>query len=70
MSRIKNIKKEPQVKNPTNVFYFSEENTWSIPGISGTGINDNNLRSTPDCQTDAFGTFHKAPQKDLDKEFK
>ena len=64
---IKNIKQESQVKNPDRVFFFSEENTWRIPGLSGAGINDNNLRSTPPCNTDCFATFHSAPGGDLDK---
>jgi prepilin-type processing-associated H-X9-DG protein len=61
------IRKESQVKQPSVVFYFSEENSWSIPGISAAGINDNNLRSTPNGQTDCFATFHKPPSGDLDQ---
>ncbi len=64
---IMNTKKESQVKHPADVFFFSEENSWPIEGLSGAGINDNNLRSTPNCQTDCFATFHKAPASDLDK---
>ncbi len=63
------IQKESQVKNPARVFFFSEENPWSIPGLSGAGINDNNLRSTPPCTTDCFATYHNAPSGDLDKGF-
>ena len=64
---IKTIRKETQVKNPSCVFFFSEENTWAISGLSAAGINDNNLRSTPDCRTDCFATFHKAPAGDLNR---
>ena len=64
---IQGMKKEMQVKHPASVFYFSEENSWRIPGLSGAGINDNNLRSTPDCSTDCFATFHGAPAGDYDK---
>ncbi len=64
---IENLRLESQVKNPARVFYFAEENSWAIPGLSRAGINDNNLRSTPDCQTDCFATFHRAPSGDLDK---
>ena len=64
---IKDIKKELQVKHPAAVFYFAEENSWGIEGLSGGGINDNNLRSTPPCDTDCFGTFHKAPASDMNK---
>jgi len=63
-TKIKDIRKETQVKEPANTFYFSEENSWAIPGISAAGINDNNLRSTPAANTDAFATFHRAPGRD------
>jgi len=64
-TNIERIRNESQVKNPSRVFFFSEENSWSIPGLSGAGINDNNLRSTPPCNTDCFATFHDAPSGDL-----
>jgi len=64
---IKDVKKESQVRNPARVFFFSEENSWRIPGLSGAGINDNNLRSTPPCNTDCFGTFHNPPGGDVNK---
>jgi prepilin-type N-terminal cleavage/methylation domain-containing protein/prepilin-type processing-associated H-X9-DG protein len=64
---IKNTQKEHDVKHPARVFFFSEENTWPIPGLSNAAINDNNLRSTPDCRTDCFATYHSAPSGDLDK---
>jgi len=57
------------VKNPSKVFYFSEENPFTIPGVSNAGINDNNLRAWPNGSTDSFATFHKAPQGDLTKGF-
>ncbi len=63
------VRKESQVVNPARVFFFSEENPWSIPGLSGTGINDNHLRSTPPCNTDCFATYHNAPGGDLNKGF-
>jgi len=63
---IERIRQESEVKNPSRVFFFSEENSWTIPGLSGAGINDNNLRSTPPCNTDCFATFHDAPSQDLD----
>ena len=53
------------MKERARTFYFAEENSWPIPGISGAGINDNNLRSTPNGTTDCFGTFHKPPSGDL-----
>jgi prepilin-type N-terminal cleavage/methylation domain-containing protein len=56
---IRDLKKVSQVSRPSSVFYFSEENSWTIPGLNGAGINDNNLRTVPACTTDSFGTFHK-----------
>ena len=63
------IRTEAQVVNPARVFFFSEENPWSIPGLSGAGTNDNNLRSTPPCNTDCFATYHNAPSSDLNSGF-
>ncbi len=65
---IEKVRKESQVKNPARVFLFSEENTWSIPGLSLAAINDNNLLSTP-RGTDCFATYHSAPSGDLNKGF-
>jgi prepilin-type N-terminal cleavage/methylation domain-containing protein/prepilin-type processing-associated H-X9-DG protein len=62
-------RKESDIKHPARVFSFSEENSWSIPGISGAAINDNNLRSTPDCTTDCFATYHNARGGDLNHGF-
>jgi len=66
-TKLKDIKKESQVKRPAEVFYFSEENSWSIPGLNAAGINDNNLRTTPPCNTDSFGTFHKTSARRADR---
>ena len=63
----KGFQKDTMVKNPSKVFYFGEENPFTIPGLSGAGINDNNLRAWPNGSTDCFATFHKAPSGDLDK---
>ncbi|MFH1883567.1 MAG: type II secretion system protein [Planctomycetota bacterium] len=68
-TNMEKVRKESQVKNPQRVFFFSEENPWSIPGLSGAGTNDNNLRSTPPCNTDCFATFHSPPSGDLNKGF-
>ena len=66
-TNMENIRTENQVKNPARVFFFSEENPWPIPGLSGAGTNDNNLRSTPPGNTDCFATYHNAPTGDLDR---
>ena len=65
-TNMEKVRKESQVKNPQRVFFFSEENTWSIPGLSSAAVNDNNLRSTPPGNTDCFATYHNAPGGDLD----
>ena len=65
----KGFSKETMVRNPSRVFYFSEENPFTMPGLSAAGINDNNLRAWPNGSTDCFATFHKAPQGDLTKGF-
>jgi len=65
-TNMERLKKESEVKNPARVFFFSEENSWSISGLSGAGINDNNLRSTPNCTTDCFATYHNTSSGNLD----
>jgi len=65
-TNMERLKKESEVKNPARIFFFSEENTWAIPGLSGAGINDNNLRSTPNCTTDCFATYHNTSSGNLD----
>ncbi len=67
-TNMEKVRKESQVVNSARVFFFSEENPWSIPGLSIAGINDNNLRSTP-RPTDCFATYHMAPSGDLNKGF-
>lgn len=61
--------REARVRNPSRVFFFAEENPFSIPGLSVAGINDNNLRAWPDGSADCFATFHKAPLGDLTEGF-
>ncbi len=66
-TKYEKLRNESHVVNPSRVFWFSEENPWSIPGLNGAGTNDNNLRSTPNCTTDSFATYHMPPSGDLDK---
>jgi prepilin-type N-terminal cleavage/methylation domain-containing protein/prepilin-type processing-associated H-X9-DG protein len=59
---------ESQVKHPARVFVFSEENSWEVEGLSGCGINDNNLRiGIPPAIVDCFATYHRPPGGDLNK---
>jgi len=59
------IRNESEVKNPSRVFFFSEENSWPVPELQSVPINDNNLRTTPGTGDDQFATFHDAPSQDL-----
>jgi prepilin-type N-terminal cleavage/methylation domain-containing protein/prepilin-type processing-associated H-X9-DG protein len=61
------FRKETMVRNPSRVFYFSEENPWVIPALNVAGINDNNTRARPTNVADSLGTFHKAPRGDLNQ---
>ena len=64
---IDKIRNESEVKNPSRVFFFSEENTFRVPELQNSIINDNNLRATPGTGNDHFATFHDAPSRDLDR---
>ena len=58
--------------HPSEVFFFSEENTFKIEGLSGAALNDNNLRPYPDPECcDCFATYHNPPRGglDLDREY-
>jgi len=62
---IEKIRNESQVKNPSRVFFFTEENSWRVPELQSVPINDNNFRTTPGTGDDQFATFHDAPSRDL-----
>ncbi len=64
---INRIRKESEVKNPSRVFFFTEENSWRVQELGSVPINDSNFRTTPGTGDDQFGTFHDAPSGDLDK---
>jgi prepilin-type N-terminal cleavage/methylation domain-containing protein/prepilin-type processing-associated H-X9-DG protein len=63
------FEKVTQIRHPENVFFFSEENMWLILGLSYTVLNDTNLwiGAPYDDDYDFFGTFHNAPQGDLNR---
>ena len=63
--------KRNQVKGPANVFFFCEENTWPINGVSIYSLNNNHLigRREPyeEANYDAcFATLHRADWAELD----
>jgi len=62
------VLEESQVKHPGRVFFFSEENMWTIPGLSTSVLNDNFLVIRTDKGgSDAFATYHNPRGGDLDK---
>ncbi|MCH8219177.1 MAG: prepilin-type N-terminal cleavage/methylation domain-containing protein [Planctomycetes bacterium] len=58
------IRKITQLKNPGDVLFFSEENCWTIPGVSTLPLNNNILaiRQTP---FNNIATYHKTKGSDL-----
>jgi prepilin-type N-terminal cleavage/methylation domain-containing protein/prepilin-type processing-associated H-X9-DG protein len=55
-------------RHPAKVFTFSEENLWTIPGLSGWALNDNGLFiDVPPGARDTFATYHRAPKGDYNK---
>ena len=64
------FEKITQIRHPANVFFFSEENIWTIFGLAGIApLNDTNLwiGAPYDGDYDFFATFHNAPKGDVDK---
>ncbi|MCK4914118.1 MAG: type II secretion system protein [Planctomycetes bacterium] len=60
--------KENQVLRPANIFYFSEENMWTITGQSDTVLNDTALLIKPAATgSDAFATYHFCPSGDVEQ---
>ena len=67
-NRFGGILKETELRCPAGVFFFSEENTWTIEGLSDYVINDNNLLiGEPGEASDCFATYNDAPGQDFDK---
>lgn len=57
--------KSTEVKHPSQVIFFSEENCWTIPGLSNFALNNNILWITPTNPTDCLATFHETKGSDL-----
>jgi prepilin-type N-terminal cleavage/methylation domain-containing protein len=67
-NRYGGVLKESEIKRAARVFFFSEENTWTIEGLSEYVINDNNLLVGPEDEPiDCFATYHDPPGGDLNK---
>jgi prepilin-type N-terminal cleavage/methylation domain-containing protein/prepilin-type processing-associated H-X9-DG protein len=62
------VTRELQIEKPTaNILFFTEENMWTIPGLSTDGRNDTNLRSWGIGGGDCIATYHNAPQGKLNR---
>lgn len=63
------VNNESQVRHPANVFSFSEENLWTISGLSRWDLNDNALCIEPPSSAprDCFATYHNTPSGNRDK---
>ena len=57
------VKKSDEVKHPSKTIFFSEENLWTIEGLSIMALNNNILwtRTTP---FDCIATYHKMIGRD------
>jgi prepilin-type processing-associated H-X9-DG protein len=58
------VLKESQIVHPIKTFFFSEENMWTIDGLTDEVLNDNCL-----CvgAGDGFATYHNTPGGDLNE---
>jgi prepilin-type N-terminal cleavage/methylation domain-containing protein/prepilin-type processing-associated H-X9-DG protein len=60
------VNKSTEVKNPSKVIFFSEENCWTIPGISNLALNNNILYIRDGDQPwNSIATYHKTKGGDL-----
>jgi len=67
---VKKAGSESGVENPATVYLFSEENSWTIEGLSSDSINDNSLHAVPAPRIDdCFATFHDTPAGNPDNGF-
>ncbi len=60
------VQKSADVKHAPGVIFFSEENIWTIPGLSGYPLNNNNLVIREDLTWNNIATYHKTNGPDLD----
>jgi len=60
------VSKSTEVKNPSEVIFFSEENCWTIPGISNLALNNNILYIRDGNNPwNSIATYHKTKSNDL-----
>ncbi len=58
--------KATNVKHPSEVLFFTEENFWPIEGMSQYGLNNNIMWVQQTNSYDCLGTFHQTQGSDLD----
>ncbi len=59
------VRKITEVRNTATVVFFSEENCWTIPGVSSLPLNNNILWIQPDNPFNNIATYHKTKGSDL-----
>lgn len=59
------VRKSTEVRNPSEVILFSEENCWTIEGLSNYALNNNILWITQNNPIDCLATYHEARGGDL-----
>ena len=60
------VKKSTEVRNSSKVIFFSEENCWTIPGVSTLPLNNNILYTRDgDNPWNSIATYHKTQGGDL-----
>ena len=58
------VKKSQEVKQPSKTIYFSEENLWTIEGLSRYALN-NNILWIMETPFDCLATYHRTRGSDL-----
>ncbi len=59
------VEKVTEIRNSANVLFFSEENVWTIPGLSRYPLNNNNLLIQQTNSWNNIATYHRAKGNDL-----
>ncbi len=54
------VKKAMDVKQPSKIIYFTEENLWTIEGLSNYCLNNNIFYTSKDIIYDCLATYHQA----------
>ena len=60
------VERSAQIKLTAEIIFFSEENVWTIDGLSQYALNNNNLVIRDDGSWNNIATYHKIKGRDLD----